>query len=142
MHCEKNRTVKHAVRGFNLIEIIIVITIIGVLTAATLGGMRWLQRAKLTTTETKLASLDQMIEQYNTTIGEYPTDLRELIEGPSKQNLQKRWQEPIAAEDDLNDGWKQPFMYTLNPKGTRPPYELYSIGSSKTAHILSPRSRE
>jgi general secretion pathway protein G len=129
-------------RGFSIIEIVIVITIIGILAAATFGGLRWLQKAKLTTTETKLAALDTMIEQYNTTIGEYPTELRELAEGPSKQNLQKRWQEPIAAEDDLSDGWKQPFIYSLSPKGTRPPYELYSIGSTGNAKIFSPRSKE
>ncbi len=128
--------------GFSLIEIMIVIMIIGVLAAGTFGGLRWLQRAKLTTTETKLAALDTMIEQYSTTIGEYPLDLQEIVEGPSKPQLQKRWQEPIASEEDLMDSWRQPFVYTLNPKGTRPPYELYSIGSKGDAQILSPRSKE
>lgn len=129
-------------QGFSLIEIMIVIMIIGVLAAATFGGLRWLQRAKLTTTETKLAALDTMIEQYSTTVGEYPVDLQELVEGPSKQQLTKRWQEPIASQEDLSDSWKQPFVYTLNPKGTRPAYELYSIGSKGDARILSPRSKE
>ena len=62
--------------GFSLIEIMIVIMIIGVLAAGTFGGLRWLQRAKLTTTETKLAAMDTMIEQYSTTMGEYPLDLQ------------------------------------------------------------------
>ncbi len=140
--CVRKSGIGRAVRGFSIIEIVIVITIIGILTAATLGGLRWLQKAKLTTTETKLAAMDLTIEQYNTTMGEYPTELRELIDGPSKQNLQKRWQEPFATEDDLNDGWKHAFVYSLNPKGTRPPYELYSKGAAENSRILSPRSRE
>ncbi len=93
------------------------------------GSLPILEKSKLATTETKLAAMDQMIEQYNTMVGEYPAYLRELIEGPSKQNLQKRWQGPIAGEVDLIDGWNNAFVYSLNPKGTRPPYELYSRGS-------------
>lgn len=129
-------------KGFSLIELMIVIMIIGVLAAATFGGLRWLQKAKETTTNSKLAALDTMIEQYNTQVGEYPTDLRELIEGPSRQDLHKKWGEAIAAESDLQDGWNQPVVYQLNPKGTRPPYDLYSIGSKGNAQIRSPRSKE
>ncbi len=131
-------------KGFSLLEIMVVIMIIGVLIGGVLGGMRWLQKAKESTTRSKLAALDNMIEMYNTQIGEYPTDtdLRELTEGPSKPGLQKRWGEAIAAPADLEDSWKQPFVYTLNPKGTRPPYDLYSRGSSGTAQIRSPRSQE
>lgn len=127
-------------KGFSIIEIVIVIAIIGVLAAAAFGGLRYLQKAKLTATNNKLAAMDSSIETYNTMIGEYPTDLRELVEGPSKQNLQRRWQEPISVEDDLKDSWGQDFVYSLNPKGTRPPYELYSQGSAGNARILSPRS--
>jgi general secretion pathway protein G len=133
---------KNLRKGFSLIEIMIVMMIIGVLAAGVFGGLRWFQRAKLSTTNQKLASLDSMIEQYNLQIGEYPTDLRELIEGPSKPGLSKKWGEPIAAESDLSDSWNQPFVYTLNPKGTRPPYDLYSIGSKQDAQIRSPRSQE
>lgn len=129
-------------KGFSLIEIMIVIMIIGVLLAGVFGGLRWLQRAKLSTTTTKLAALDTMLEQYNTQLSEYPADLRELVEGPQKPGLQKKWGEPIAAESDLSDAWNQPFVYTLNPKGTRPPYDLYSIGSKGDAQIRSPRSQE
>lgn len=132
----------HLKKGFSLIEIMIVIMIIGVLAAATFGGFRWLQQARLSTTNSKLAALDTMIEQYNTQVGEYPTDLRELVEGPSKQGLQKKWAESIAAESDLTDSWNNPFVYQLKPKGTRPPYELYSIGSKGNAQIFSPRSKE
>src|SRR5262245_49423379 len=91
--------------GFSLIEIMIVVMIIAVLMALALGGMRWLQRAKLTATETKLTALDSMLELYDSRIGEFPSDLRELIDGPSKPALQKKWAEAIAHEDDLTDSW-------------------------------------
>ena len=135
-------TTRNLQKGFSLIELMIVIMIIAALAAGVLGGLRWLQRAKETTTKNKLAALDTMIENYNTSIGEYPTDLRELVEGPQKQGLQKKWGLPIADEPDLTDAWNQTFVYTLNPKGTRPPYDLYSIGPKGDVQIRSPRSQE
>lgn len=133
---------QHARKGFTIIEIVIVIMIMGIIAAGAVGGLRYLQRVRLQQTQQKLAALDTIIENYNTSIGEYPTDLQELIEGPSKPNLQRRWAEPMATETELKDTWNQPFAYTLNPKGTRPPYDLESIGSKGDAHIKSPRSQE
>lgn len=129
-------------KGFSLIEIMIVILIIGVLAAAAFGGFRWLQNAKLATTNTKLAAVDTMLETYSNQIGEYPSDLNELVNGPTNQALTKRWGEPIATQEELEDSWKQPLMYERKAKGARPPYDLYSIGSKGTAHIYSPRSKE
>jgi type II secretion system protein G len=129
-------------QGFSLIEIMIVIMIIGVLAAGAFGGLRYLQRVKESSTRQKLANLDTMIEQYSTTVGEYPSDLQELIDGPSNPQLVRKWGEAIASADDLADAWKNPFVYTLNPKGTRPPYELYSIGYKGDSQIFSPRSQE
>lgn len=133
---------RYAKRGFTIIEIVIVIMIMGIIAAGAIGGMRYLQRVRLQQTQQKLAAVDLMVEQYYTTIGEYPSDLQELIEGPSKPQLQKRWAEPIATEQELQDAWGSPFIYTLNPKGTRPPYEIKSGGSKGDANILSPRSQE
>ena len=129
-------------KGFSLVEIVIVFAIIGVLAAAAIGGLRYLDKVKLSTTNSKLAALDSAIEHYSTTVGEYPTDIRELFEGPSKPALQKRWQEPLVSEDELVDAWKQPFIYVVAPKGSRPPYELYSIGSKGASHINSPRTAQ
>ncbi len=123
-------------QGFSLVEIIIVIAIIAVLAAATFGGFRYLQKAKVTTTENKANALMMMIDEYNSKIGEYPTEITELVNGPSKANLQKRWGGvAIAHEDDLMDAWHQQFVYTPNPKGTRPAFDLYSIGPKGESQI-------
>ncbi len=132
----------HTRKGFTIIEIMIVIMIIGVLAAMAFQGFRYLQGVKLRQTQTKLAALDTMLEQYNTDIREYPTELQELIDGPSKPQLQRRWARPLASQDDLEDAWGQPFMYTLNPRGSRPPYDLYSVGPRGEDMIYSPVSQE
>jgi len=134
-----NRTVRS---GFTIIEIMIVVMIIGVLAAGAFGGMRYLQRVKEQTTKTKLAGVDTMLEQYNTSVGEYPTDLQELVDGPSKPQLKKRWGEAISTEEELRDAWQNELVYEVQPKGSRPPYLLYSIGSKGDSQIFSPRSQE
>ena len=129
-------------KGFTIIEIMIVIMIIGVLAGMAFQGFRYLQGVKLKQTQTKLAALDTMIEQYNTDIREYPSDLQELIDGPSKPQLQRRWARSLASQEDIEDAWNQPFVYTLNPRGSRPPYDLYSIGPKGEDTIYSPVSQQ
>ncbi len=129
-------------KGFTIIEIMIVIMIIGVLAGMAFQGFKYLQGVKLTQTRTKLAALDTMIEQYNTDIREYPSDLQELVEGPSKPQLQRRWGRALASQADLEDAWSQQFVYTLNPRGSRPPYDLYSIGPKGEDMIYSAASQE
>ena len=133
----------HSARqGFSLIEIMIVVLIIAVLMAGAFGGMRYLQRVREQTTRTKLAAVDTMLEQYNVTVGEFPADLQELVDGPSKPQLQRRWGDSIASEEELRDSWGNDFVYTLQPRGSRPPYELYSMGAKQDSQIFSPRSQE
>ncbi len=128
-------------KGFTIIEIMIVIMIIGVLAGMAFQGFRYLQGVKLKQTQTKLAALDTMLETYNTDIREYPSDLQELIDGPSKPQLQRRWARSLASQEDLEDAWSQPYVYTLNPRGSRPPYDLYSIGPKGEDTIYSPVSQ-
>lgn len=125
-------------KGFTLLEIAVVALIIGVLVAGAFGGMQFLQRAKQDATRRKLVAVVTTLEQYRNMVGEYPTDLQELIDGPSNPKLRRRFGEPLVKEKELEDAWNQPFVYTVNPKGTRPPYEIYSIGSTGEAQIYPP----
>lgn len=129
-------------QGFTIIEIMIVVMIIGIIAAGAFAGMRYLQRVKEQSARTKLAAVDTMLEQYNTLIGEYPAELQELVDGPSKPQFQRRWGEQLAQTDELRDPWGQQFVYSVNPKGSRPPYELYSTGSKGDAQIFSPVSQQ
>ena len=129
-------------KGFTIIEIMIVIMIIGVLAGMAFQGFRYLRGVKVQQTKTKLAALDTMIENYHTDIREYPADLQELIEGPSKPQIQRRWVGSIASQEDIEDAWTKPFVYTLNPRGSRPPYDLYSTGPEGEDTIYSPVSQQ
>lgn len=134
---------KRLKKGFSLIEIMIVILIIGVLMAGVFGGFAYVRRAKESSTNTKLSAVDSFLEQYNLKIGQYPQSIHELITGPEgNPALMRKWGEQIASEDELKDAWGHEFIYAPSAKGSRPPYDLYSGGSSGTSQIRSPVARE
>ncbi len=132
--------------GFSIIELMVVIAVGGLIMAGAFGAMQWIGRAKITTTKQKLGSLDMVIEQYSTDIGQYPKELEELVEGPPQNSpLRKKWSGALAKESDLKDAWKREFEYELNPKGSKTPYTLSSLGASGTGvddRIYSPASQE
>lgn len=125
-------------RGFTLIEIMIVVLIGGILMAMGLAGYQFLKQAKVKQNDTKLATVDTYLELYHQRLGEYPQELNELIEGPQKPALQRKWAEAMAKPDELVDPYGHPFEYERTPKG----YELYSRGSTGEARIYSKASQE
>ncbi|MGC2310896.1 MAG: type II secretion system major pseudopilin GspG [Candidatus Babeliaceae bacterium] len=120
-----NRTHK---AGFSLIEIIIVIGIIAALVAAVTVTIRTqLAKSKRKRTEITLKSTEQAVDLFHSDLTAYPTSLEDLVEKPTDEKLAKKWGEPYLAKIPV-DGWGNELVYQLNPKGTKPPYELYSWG--------------
>lgn len=59
--------------GFTLIELVVVVTIIALLFALTIGGFTYAQRsAARSKTTTTLKAIQSALERYNTEFGEYP----------------------------------------------------------------------
>lgn len=123
--------------GLSLIEIVIAITLIA-LFAALVGPTiyKYLSRGQETATKIALKGIQEAIETYRSDTGSYPSTIAELYIQPAG-DLAKRWKGPYLGtgargekplEADPQDAWKHDFVYQLNPKGTRPPYVLYSWG--------------
>ncbi len=97
-----------------------------------LPGCTWFSKEVQTEethkTRVKLVILDEVLEEYRSLIGEYPTELRELIDGPNDPALKSNWDKPLIAQGILVDGWSQEFVYKVQPEGSESPYDLYSIG--------------
>jgi len=132
---------KNIKRGFSIIEMTIVIGIIGILAAAAFSGFRLIDRFKRNNTVNKLAALDSALETYYSQIGEYPQDLKELIEGPSSAQLAKKFEGSIVQEDDLKDGWGKEFVYE-RLSGKNGKYELYAIDPKSLKKIYSKMSKD
>lgn len=111
--------------GFSIIEIAIVLMIAGLIISGALVGYKFYQNQQVSTTQSRLNTLDMILNQYNDDIGEYPEDLDELISGPKDENKAKKFQKVyVKKEDELKSAWGTRFEYSKNPKGSATPYTL------------------
>lgn len=124
-------------RGFTLIELVIAIAILGLIIG--LVGPRvisYFSEAKITTAENQIKVLKQAINAFYLKVGEYPKLLEDLVRRPADVSA-KKWREPfIGADEDENpevpkDPWGEDYVYRLNPKGSKPPYQIYSWGPNR-----------
>lgn len=123
---------QHTKPGFNFIEMMVALVIIGIIVGL-IGPrvMSLLGRGRRATTENSLKVLKQAVKLYQIDVGTYPNQLQDLVKKPENVN---NWQGPYAGDEDkLNpelpkDAWGEDFVYKINPRGTTPPFELYSLG--------------
>ncbi|OGB84074.1 hypothetical protein A3F66_06155 [candidate division TM6 bacterium RIFCSPHIGHO2_12_FULL_32_22] len=120
--------------GFSMIELLIAITIMGILGVVVIGPfMNYLRRASETKTADTIQVIKQAINAYKMQVGEYPKSLEDLIRKPADVPANK-WKEPFLGDSDNpmdeppKDSWTNDFVYKLNPKGSKPAYQLYSWG--------------
>lgn len=120
--------------GFTLLEILIVITIIGLLvTLVGAGLMKQLDNSKVSTAMIQMRSLKSALATMDLAIGRYPTQaegLDLLVKDPG--DAAPGWNGPYlgneaqAAEVPL-DPWKHPYRY-IAPEGNGEP-QVMSLGS-------------
>jgi general secretion pathway protein G len=122
--------------AFSLIEILIVVTIIGIL--ATMIGPRIIgamKKVKVTQAQSQLTNIKNEITQFTMDVGRLPAKLEDLVEAPADANIAKKWKGPyIKKESDLIDPWLTPIVYNRPPvrykKDERyTDYEIYSLGA-------------
>ena len=114
--------------GFTLIELMIVITIIGLLAymvAPRLMGV--LGKAKPKIAAADLANLGTALELFYLDVGRYPTSeegLRVLYEKP---DTAAQWGGPYLKKAVPKDPWGRDYQYKY--PGDHSPYDLWSLGA-------------
>lgn len=102
-------------RGFTLLEMMLVVLIIGMLAAAVAWNFAGQgDKARTSTTKGNLATLKQMIVNYQLEKGQYPATLQALV--------------PEFADKIAKDGWKRDFVY-YTPAADGRPFALISQGA-------------
>ncbi|OGB84250.1 hypothetical protein A3F66_06475 [candidate division TM6 bacterium RIFCSPHIGHO2_12_FULL_32_22] len=126
---------RRARQGFTLIELIIAIAILGILSAIIVPNyLSYRKNANISAAENTIKVLKQGINAYYLKSGEYPNQLEDIVRRPASLTG-KKWGGPYIGEDEAEptiplDSWGNVYVYKLNPKGTKPPYQLYSWGEN------------
>ena len=122
-------------RGFTLIEIMVVIVILGVLAALVVP--RVLDRpdeARVVAARSDVAAIMQALKLYRLDNQRYPTadqGLAALVAKPATDPQPPNWK-PNGYLDKLpNDPWGRPYQY-LNP-GVKGEIDVFSFGADGTA---------
>jgi len=123
-----NAQSRYARAGFSLMEIMIAITILGLIMAMVGPALQnTLRKGKVRTAKSSLKGFQSAIEEYQMEVGQLPQTLKDLIKKPREGA--KKWDGPYLKKTDEipEDPFNNPYVYKLTP-GAKHPYELYSRG--------------
>jgi general secretion pathway protein G len=119
--------------GYTLMELLVVLAILGLLTAiATPYVLHYLETAKVKTARTEIANIGAGLDMFKADVGRYPTSqegLEALLKAPPDA---ENWDGPyIKKLDSFNDPWGRPYKY--QSPGQHSEYDIYSYGPNKQA---------
>lgn len=118
---------QHKVRGFTMLELLVVLVILGLL--AGLVGPQFFGRvdsSKVQTAETQVKMLKMALQTYRLDVGQYPKELNDLAVAPN--NAANLWRGPYLDDVIPLDPWNKAYQYradTNAPQG----FYLYSHGA-------------
>lgn len=114
--------------GFTLVEILVVITIIGLIMA--LVGPRvlnYLSESKAKAAKIQIESFASALDLYYLDLGRFPNTNEGLVALTQSGNV-AGWNGPYLRGGVVpNDPWGHPYVY--HAPGQRGPYEIISLGS-------------
>lgn len=117
--------------GFTMIELLIVITVLGLLfTGGIVSYNWWTRQAAQTATRATIQADAIALRAYYQHTGKYPEKLRNLLKKPTNPEEAADWDGPYVETDKaFKDGWKKKLIYRTSDN--RQSFELYSSKSKK-----------
>jgi len=129
---QKRRTtapLRRGEAGFTLVEILVVITIIGLIMA--IVGPRvlnYLGESKVKATKIQIESFSSALDLYYLDIGRYPNTSEGLAALVQRPGSSEQWNGPYLKGGVVpNDPWGHPYVY--RSPADHAPYEIVSYGS-------------
>ncbi|TAL31380.1 MAG: type II secretion system protein GspG [Spirochaetes bacterium] len=120
--------------GFSLLEIMIVITILGILAVMVVPRFMDLpKKARVAAAKQQIADIGMALEMYSSDNGNYPTTeqgLEALINKPSSEPSPQNYNEGgyLKKREVPKDPWGRAFLYR-SPGEQSKDYELVSLGA-------------
>ena len=135
----KNFNVKSLENGFSLIEILVVLMIIGMLTAVVaINVLPSQDRARVDKAKADIRIMEQALELYRLDMFSYPTKqegLNALIEKPSNNRFSDRYRQGGYIRRLELDPWGNDYQYE-RPGKNNSPFEI--ISSVSYTHLTLP----
>jgi general secretion pathway protein G len=129
LRCRDSRTKRSAQGGFTLIEMLVVISIIGLIMA--LVGPRvlnYLSDSKTKTAKIQIESFASSLDLYFLDTGRYPTGSEGLVALVQKPGNVASWNGPYLKGVTVPaDPWGHPYVYRA--PGQHGPYDIISYGA-------------
>jgi general secretion pathway protein G len=115
--------------GFTLVELLVVLVIIGGLTALVAPNfIGQSEKAKPQTARVQLESLRNALDMYHLDVGRYPSSQEGLEALRSRPGTASRWSGPYLRDPIPVDPWGNPYFYR-NPGESGSAYDIGSFGS-------------
>jgi len=109
------------VKGFSLLEIMVVITIMTMIMGAVgVGVMSYLDKSKIKQSRIDISTISNALDLYKTEFGRYPD---------SEDGLSRLVEEKILKEKKIpKDPWGNDFIYIYPGSNNEDSFDLYSFG--------------
>ena len=111
---------------FTLIEVVVVIVILVTLAGiATPVYMNYVKQGRIGTAKMQLKLLGQELDNYKIRVGQYPSELRGLVENLDGH---EKWDGPYMKKIPL-DPWGNEYVYVVPGEHNTDTYDLSSLGA-------------